>query len=91
MPDRVRVEPEALELGHLLGQRLLEALRPGAEARDLGRAARRAELGRRLAAPAVVAVEPAVAVERQRDVAVRTAQGEAARAAMQRGRDARGG
>ena len=87
----VRVEPEALQLRQPLGQLGLELLRAGAQARDLGGAAGRAELGRRLAAAAVVAVEPPVGVERERDVAVRAAEREPAGAAVQRRARRRGG
>jgi hypothetical protein len=65
----VRVEPEALQLRQPLRQLGLELLRAGPQARDLGAAAGRAELGCRLAAAAVVAVEPRVGMEGERDVA----------------------
>ena len=65
----------------------LETLRAGADPRELGRRARRAELGRRLAPAAVVAAQHAVAVEHERDVAVLAPERRAAGAAVQRGRD----
>ncbi len=83
----VRVEPEPLQLRQSLGQLGLELLRAGTDARHLGRPAGRTELGRGLAAPAMVAVEATVGVERQRDVAVRAAEGEPAGPAVQRGCD----
>ena len=87
----VGVEPEALQLRQALGQLGLELLRAGAEARHLGGAAGGAELGRGLAAPAVVAVEPPVPVEGERDVAVGAAERQPAGAAVERGRRRRGG
>ena len=62
-----------LELGEPLRELALELLRPGADPRELRRAARRAGLGRRLVVAAVVAAQRAVAVEDERDVAVRAA------------------
>ena len=66
----------------------LEPLCPGADPRQLGRAAIRARLPRGLAAAAVVAAEGAVRVERERDVAVPAATRDAAGAAVKRRCDA---
>ena len=68
---RVGVEPDPLELGHVPLELLLEPLGARADVRELDGAAARA--GRRdgLAIAAVVAVEAAVAVQRQGDVAAR--------------------
>ncbi len=85
---RVRVEPDPLQLRHRSRQLRLEPLRPGAHVRELGRAAGGAEHGHGLATPAVVAVQPPVPVQRQRDVAVRAPPRRAARPAVQRRRDA---
>ena len=83
----VGVEPDDLELGEMLRELALEPLRAGADARELGRAARGTRVPHRLAAPAVVAVQRLVAVQRERDVAVRAASRRAARAAMDGGRE----
>ena len=61
---------------------------PGADARELDRAAVRAVLRQRLRVPAVVAVQPLVAVERQRDVAAPAPPRPAAGTAVDRARDA---
>ena len=66
----------------------LEPLRARADPRQLGRAARRAVLERRLDGRAVVAVQAAVPVQDERDVAVPAAAGRAAGAAVDRRRDA---
>ena len=87
MPRGICVEPEALELGNPARELRLEPLRPGPEAGDLRRAARRARDRRLLPAAAVVAVESIVGVERQRHVAGGTPPRQAARAAVERGRD----
>ena len=86
--DGVGVEADPLELGDVLLELALELLRSGADAGELGRAARGARVAGRLARAAVVAAEGAVAVERERDVAVDAAARRAARAAVERGRDA---
>src|SRR5262245_25932360 len=84
----VRVEPEQLELREPGSELGLQLLRPGAEARDLGCTAGRTEGGRGYSAPAVVAVKAVVRVEGERDVAVRAPEGQPARAAVERRRDA---
>ncbi len=66
----------------------LEPLRAGADAGELGRAAGGTRVAGRLARTAVVAAEASVLMERERDVAVETAPGRAAGAAVERGRDA---
>ena len=66
----IRVEADALELGNVPLELLLEALRAGSDVRELDRATGRAGLRDRLTMPAVMAVEPPVAVEREGDVAV---------------------
>src|SRR5207244_9822761 len=76
--DRIRVEADPLELRHPLRELALELLRSRSDPRELGRAARGARLPHRLDAAAVVAAERAVAVKRQRDVAVGAAAGGAA-------------
>ena len=53
--DRVGVEADQLELRKLLGELSLEALRPRAQARELGRRARGARLARGLVVAAVMA------------------------------------
>ena len=75
LPGRIGVEPEPLQLGNPLLELSLEALRPGSDPRQVDRTARRTRLGRRLGEPTVVAVERVVAVEDERDVAVRAAPG----------------
>ncbi len=55
--DGVGVEPDPFQLGDVLLELALEPLRPGTDARELGRAARRARLAGRLARVAVVAAE----------------------------------
>ncbi len=55
--DRVCVEADHLELGHLLREHALETLRAGADARKLGRPARGARLPEHLEAPAVMAAQ----------------------------------
>ncbi len=82
--DRVGVEAEALELREVRLELPLQALRAGADPRELRRAAGRARLRPRLRVAAVVAVEPSVAVEDERDVAVRAADRQPAGAAVQR-------
>ena len=84
----VRVEAETLQLRDARGELLLELLGACAEPGDLGGAAGGADLGRRLAPPAVVAVEETVAVQRQRDVAGLAAQREPAGPAVERRRHA---
>ncbi len=86
-PRTVGIETDRHELGELTGQLTLEPLRACAEARDLGRAARRARVGIGLRVTAVVAVEDPVAMEDERDVAVRAADRPPAGAAVQCGRD----
>ena len=66
----VGVEADPLELGNVPLELLLEPLGARADVRELGRPAGRAGLRYRLAMPAVMAMEPSVAVQRQRDVAV---------------------
>ena len=69
LPGRVGVEADPLELRQVLGELGLEPLRTRADPRQLARAAGRARRRDRLGVAAVVAVEPAVAVQRQRHVA----------------------
>ena len=88
LPDRIGVEPEPLQLGNPLLELSLEPLRAGSDPREVDRAARRTRLGRRLGEAAVVAVERVVAVEDERDVAVRAAPRLAAGTAVDRRRDA---
>src|SRR5919108_3119422 len=71
---RVGIEPKAFEFGQPGGELSLEALGARAEARELGGPARRAKRGRRLLAPAVVAVEEPVGMQGERHVAGRTAE-----------------
>src|SRR5437764_1886310 len=85
--DRVRVEPDQLELRNTRGQLALEPLRAGADPRELDRPALRAVLRQRLRVPAMVAAHGLVAVENERDVAVRTSERRPARAAVERGSD----
>ena len=85
---RVGVEPKALELGNVRLQLSLQPLRPGADPRELDRAAGGADVGRLCREPAVVAVERLVAMQHERDVAIRATPRLAARAAVQRGREA---
>ena len=61
---------------------------PGADARELDGAALGARLGKLDGVPAVMAVEPRVAVQRERDVAASAAPSHSARAAVDRARDA---
>ena len=82
---RVRVQANQLELGETLGELSLQALRAGPESGELDGAARRAEIRSILPEAAVMAVETAVGVQRERDVALAAANGHAARAAMERG------
>ncbi len=70
------------------GELGLQLLRAGADARELDRAAVRAVLRQRLRVPAVVAMQPLVAVERQRDVAAPAPPRPAAGTAVDRTRDA---
>ena len=81
---RVGVEPDPLELGHVPLELLLEPLRARADVRELDGAAAGQVVGHRLAVAAVVAVQAAVAVQRQRDVAVAAAAREPAGAAVER-------
>ena len=83
----VGVEPDQLELRHLRRELPLQPLRAGTDPRDLGRAADRALLRLRLDMAAVMAVQPLVAVQHERDVAVRAAEGRPAGAAVERRRD----
>ena len=85
---RVGVEPKALELGNVRLQLSLEPLRPGADPRELDRAAGGAAVGRLRREAAVVTVQRLVAVQDERDVAIRAAPRLAARAAVQRRREA---
>ena len=84
---RVRVEPDPLETGDAARELGLEPLRPRADARQLDRPAARAALGQLLGVPAVVAVETAVRVERQRDVAAPAPSRQSARPTVDRARD----
>src|SRR5262249_61937683 len=86
--DGVCVEPDAIELRHARLELALETLRPCAETRELGRPAggTRRRLGLRV--PTVVAAQRAVTVKDERDVAVHATQCQAARATVQRRRDA---
>ena len=86
--DRVGVEADQLELRKLRGELALEALRPRAEARELGRRARGARLARGLVVSAVMAAQETVFVQDERDIAVRAADRLAAGAAVERRRDA---
>src|SRR5262249_20150508 len=86
--DRVGIEADPFELGDVLLELALKALRPRTDARDLGRAAHGADGSGRLARSAVVAAERAVLMKRERDVAVRAAPSDATGAAVERGRNA---
>src|SRR5262249_43969370 len=86
--DRVGVEPDPLEARKHLFELALEPLRPGAEAREVGRAAFGAGARRRLGMAAVMAAERPVAVEDERHVTVVAAARHAARAAMDGRRNA---
>ncbi len=86
--DGIGVEADPLQLRNVLLELAFEFLRTGADARELRRAARRARLAGGLASAAMVAAERAIAVERERNVAVRAAASGAARAAVKRRRDA---
>ena len=79
---RVRVEPDPLEPGHEPRELRLEPLRPGADAHELRRAAHVAPFARRAGPAAVVAAQHVIPVQHERDVAVRAADGRAARAAV---------
>src|SRR5581483_11584728 len=76
------------ELRHVLRELALELLRAGADAREVSRPACRADLRRSLREAAMMAVQARVTVQRECDVAARAAPRLAARAAVQRGRDA---
>ena len=86
--SRVGVEPDPLELGHVL----LELASPAAACRRRSAPARasrtRDSSGLGLGEAAVVAVQTAVAVQRERDVAAPAAAREAAGPAVQRGHEA---
>src|SRR5262249_27006318 len=82
------VEPDPLELGDVAFQLALEPLCPGPDARELRRPARRACFAGGLAGAAVMTTQTPVAVQCERDMAVRAAGGGPAGAAMERGRDA---
>src|SRR4029079_7542556 len=84
---RARAETHALELGDVLRELRLEALCPGADPGELDGAALRAFARDGLDAPAVVAVERPVGVQRERDVAVHATARCAARTAVDRGGD----
>ena len=71
--DGVAVEADQLEVGELARELALELLRPRAEPRQIGRLAHRARRRRRLGEAAVVAAQLRVAVQDERDVAVRAA------------------
>src|SRR6187402_307136 len=71
----VRVEADELEPGKAFRQLLFEPLRPGAEPGELRGPAGRTEGGAWLSPSAVVAVECAVPVQRECDVAARAADG----------------
>src|SRR6266545_6924922 len=86
--NRIRVEAKPLELRHPLFELPLEALGAGADPREPGRTAGGTGFRRRLSHAAVVAMQESVAVEDERDIAVRAATGLAAGAAVQRRRDA---
>jgi hypothetical protein len=81
--DRVRVEPEPLELRDVGFELALQALCPGADSRQLDGAAGRTGFWGRLRVAAVVTVQDVVAVQDERDVAARTAAGFAAGTAVQ--------
>src|SRR5262249_30909698 len=85
--DRVRVEPDPLELGDMALELALEPLRPGSDPRKLGRAAGRTGLVGRLAGAAVVAAKRPIPVQREGDVAVAAAPGGATGAAVEGGSD----
>ena len=85
--DGVRVEPNPLEAGELASELRLEPLRARADPRELDGAALRAGLGQLRRMAAVVAVEPPVAMQRQRDVAARAPASRPARAAVDRAGD----
>ena len=85
---RVGVEPDPLEAGHPPRELGVEALRAGPDARELDRSALRARLRQLAGEPAVVAVQAAVVVQGQRDVAAPAAPRHAARAAVDRPRHA---
>ncbi len=82
----VRVEPKELELGKSRRQLLLEPLGAGADAGELRGSAHGTERRRGAHVPAVMAVQAAIGVEDERDVAGRTPLGAAARPAVQRRR-----
>ena len=86
--DRVGVEPDQLELGQLALELPFEPLRPRPEARELRRPARLAGRRRLPLVAAVVAAKRRVAVQDERDVAVRAADRRPAGAAVERRRDA---
>src|SRR5437763_616092 len=82
--DRVGVEPDPLDLGDVTFELALQPLRSRSDAGKLGRATRRTRLPGGHAGAAVVAAERRVAVERERDVAVRTASRNTAATAVER-------
>ena len=86
--DGVAVEPDQLELGQLARELTLELLCSRSEPGQIGRLAHRARRRRALDEAAVVAAQLRVAVQDERDVAVRAADRRAAGAAVERRRDA---
>jgi hypothetical protein len=88
LSDSVGVEPDPLELGDVPLELPLEPLWPRSDPGELGRAALRARVRGGLARAAVVAAQRPIPMQRERDVAVRTAAGDAAGATVERGRDA---
>ena len=85
--NRVRVEPNQLQVGQLAREVALELLRPRAQTCEVRGAAGGAQSRRVTGEAAVMAPERRVAVEDERDVAVRTADRRPARATMERRRD----
>jgi hypothetical protein len=83
-PRHVGIEAEPLELRDPLRELGLELLRAGTDPRELDRAALRAAPRNVLDVAAVMAVEPLVGVERERDVAVRASARDAAGATPRR-------
>src|SRR5262249_9563559 len=88
LPHRVGVEADQRQLRKLASELSLEPLGASPEAREVGRAARRAHLRRALRVAAVMAPQRLVAVQDETDVAVRAANRLPACAEVGRGRDA---
>ena len=85
---RVGIEPDPLELGHVLLELPFQPLRPRADPGQLERAARGTAPGLGLGEATVVAVETAVAVHGERDVAALAPARHPTRAAVQGGHEA---